>query len=177
MYYFVQPVEICPKRWYNNIYHFIDSELFLLLLQHLTLFTFSIIIIIIIIIVIIINNFFFVGIIQHFNILEIVFRPKKLNKANYKPSKMKVLKDTFQRSFKLHIYWCELEKESAQTHTYLHVHINAHALSVYAHVSTQTQTQTHTHTHTHAHTHTHRVNHIIIYIQRYPYTHIRLTKI
>ena len=52
-----------------------------------------------IIIVIIINNFFFVGIIQHLKILQIVFRPKKLIKPNYKPSKMKVLKDTFQQSF------------------------------------------------------------------------------
>ena len=32
----------------------------------------------IIIIIIIINNLFFVGIIQHFKILQIVFRPKKL---------------------------------------------------------------------------------------------------
>ena len=40
---------------------------------------------------------------------------------------MKVLKDTFQQSFKLHIYWWELRiKKKAQTHTYLHVHINAH---------------------------------------------------
>ena len=29
-------------------------------------------------------------------ILQIVFRPEKLIKANYKLSKMKVLKDTFQ---------------------------------------------------------------------------------
>ena len=77
-------------------------------------------------IIIIINNFFFVGIIQHFKILQIVFRPKKLIKAHYKPSKMNVLKDTFQQSFKLYIYWWELKKKSAQTHTYLHVHINTH---------------------------------------------------
>ena len=50
------------------------------------------IIIIIIIIIIIVNNFFFVGIIQHFKILQIIFRLKKLIKANYKPSKMKSLK-------------------------------------------------------------------------------------
>ena len=37
-----------------------------------------IIIITIIIIIIIINNLFFVGIIQHFKILQIVFRPQKL---------------------------------------------------------------------------------------------------
>ena len=38
------------------------------------------------------------------------FRPKKLIKANYKPSKMKVLKDTFHWSFKLHNY-CEFKKK------------------------------------------------------------------
>ena len=82
----------------------------------ISLFTrFFKIIIIIIIIIIFINNFFFVGIIQHFKILQIVFRLKKLIKFNYKPSKMKVLKDTFQQSFKLHIYWWELKK-STQTH-------------------------------------------------------------
>ena len=48
--------------------------------------------------------------------LQIVFRAKKLIKDNYKPSKTKVLKDTFQQSFKLRIYWWE----------YLHVHINTH---------------------------------------------------
>ena len=48
-------------------------------------------IIIIIIIIIIINNLFFVGIMQYFKIPQIVFRPKKLIKVNYKPSKMKVL--------------------------------------------------------------------------------------
>ena len=46
---------------------------------------------IIIIIIIIINNLFFVGIMQYFKIPQIVFRPKKLIKVNYKPSKMKVL--------------------------------------------------------------------------------------
>ena len=66
--------------------------------------------IIIIMIIIIINNFVFVGIIPHFKILQTVFRPKKLIKANYKPSKMKVLKDPFQQCFKLHIYWSEFKK-------------------------------------------------------------------
>ena len=55
-----------------------------------------IIIVIIIIIIIIINNFFFVGIIQLFEKLQIG------QKANSKPSK--VLKDTFQQSFKLNIH-------------------------------------------------------------------------
>ena len=75
--------------------------------------------------------------------LQIVFTPEKLIKANYKPSKMKVLKDTFQQSFKLHIYWWEFKKKkkSAQTHTYLHVHINTHYAEAY------TQKQAHTHTH------------------------------
>ena len=48
-------------------------------------------IIIIITIIIIINNLFFVDIMQYFKIPQIVFRPKKLIKVNYKPSKMKVL--------------------------------------------------------------------------------------
>ena len=78
-------------------------------------------IIIIIIIIIIINTFFFVGIIQYFKILQIVFRPKKLIKANYKPSKMKVLKDTFQQSFKLHNYW-----EQKHTHAHKRIHIHMH---------------------------------------------------
>ena len=54
---------------------------------------------------VIIKNLFFVDIMQNFKILQIVFMPKTLYKANYKFSKMKVLKDTFQQSFKLHIYW------------------------------------------------------------------------
>ena len=54
---------------------------------------------------IIMNNFFFVDIIQHFKVLQTVFRPKKLIKTNCESSKMKVLKDTFQQSFQLHIYW------------------------------------------------------------------------
>ena len=45
-------------------------------------------------------------------ILQIVFRPEKLIKANYKPSKMKVLKDIFQQSFKLPNYW--------EKHTHVH---------------------------------------------------------
>ena len=92
------------------------------------------------IIIIIINNFFFVGIMQHFKILQIVFRSKKLIKVNYKPSKMIVLKDTFQQSFRLHNYW-ELKKKKktrTQTHTYSHVHINAH---------TRILTCKHAHTH------------------------------
>ena len=90
-------------------------------------------------IIIIINNFFFVGMIQYFKILQIVFRPKKLIKANYKPSKMKVLKDTFQQSFKLHNYWEQKHTHiRAQTHTYSHAHIDAR---------TRIRTCKHTHTH------------------------------
>ena len=75
----------------------------------------NIIIIIIIIIIIMmmmmmINNFFFVGIIQHFN-------------ANYKPSKMKVLKDTFRQGFKFHIYRSEFKKKQAHTHIQAHMPI------------------------------------------------------
>ena len=43
----------------------------------------TIIIIIIIVVVVVINNSFFVGIIKHFKILQIVFRSKKLIKANF----------------------------------------------------------------------------------------------
>ena len=57
-----------------------------------------IIIIVIIVIIIIIINFFLVGI-QHLKIFRIIFRPQKLVKANYKPIRVKVSKDTFQ-SFK-----------------------------------------------------------------------------
>ena len=106
----------------------------------------------IITIIIIIINFCFVSIIQHFKILQIVFRSKKLNKANYKPSKMKVLKDTFRQSFKLHIYWWELKKKCVKTHTYLHVHINRHYAYAYMHK------QAHTHVHI-----DYRPNYIIIY--------------
>ena len=80
---------------------------------------------IIIIIMIIINNFFFVVIMQDLKILQIVFRPKKLIKPNYKPSKMKVLKDTFRPSFKLHNNWGKKTYTRTQTHTCSHVHINA----------------------------------------------------
>ena len=95
----------------------------------------------IIIIIIIINHFFFVGIMQYFRILQIVFRSKKLIKANYKPSKMKVLKYTFGQSFKLHNYRGKKTKNTqarAQTHTYSHVHIN-----------TRTRIRICKHTHTH----------------------------
>ena len=97
------------------------------------------------------------GIIQYFKILQIVFRPKKLIKANYKPSKIKILKDNFQQSFKLHNYWKKNTHTRTQTHRYLHVHINA-----------RTRIRTCKHTHTHIDT--------IIYTQMYPYTH-RLTEI
>ena len=60
--------------------------------HHVIIIIIIFIIIITIIIIIIVNNFFFVGIIQHFKILQIIFRLKKLIKANYKPSKMKSLK-------------------------------------------------------------------------------------
>ena len=50
-----------------------------------------------VIIIIIINNFFFVSIIQHLKILEIAFRAKKLVKADYKSSKMKISKRLFSR--------------------------------------------------------------------------------
>ena len=76
---------------------------------------------------------------QHFKILQIVFRPKKLSKVNYEPSKMKVLKDTFQQSFKLHKYW-ELKKKEkcAQTHTCSHKRIYAYMHSqAYTHAHTQ----------------------------------------
>ena len=64
------------------------------------------------------NTFFFVGIIQNFKILQTVFRPKKLIKANYKPSKMKVLEDTFQQSFKLHNCW-EFKKKYSRTNAHI----------------------------------------------------------
>ena len=70
-----------------------------------------------IIVTIIINNLFFVSVIQYLKILKIVFRPKKLIKANYKPSKMKVLQDTFQQSFKLHNY-CQ-EKKHRRTNAHI----------------------------------------------------------
>ena len=96
--------------------------------------------------IIIINNFSFVGIIQHFKILQIVFRPKKLIKANYKPSKMKVSKYTFQQSFKLHIYWWKFEKKK-RTKAHIFACTHKHTLRI----STYAQASTHTHTHTHTH--------------------------
>ena len=93
---------------------------------------------------------------QHFKILQIVLRPKKLIKANYKPSKMDILKYTFQQSFKLHLYWWELKKKKAnKPHTYLRVHINTHT---HKHI----RTSKHIHTRTHAHI-DYRPNYIIIY--------------
>ena len=85
--------------------------------------------IIIIIIIIIINNFFYVGIIQHFKILQIVFRPKKLIKVNYKPSKTKFLKDTFQH----HIYCWESKKKRTKAHIFASTHKRT-----YAYASTHT---------------------------------------
>ena len=70
--------------------------------------------IIIIVNIIIVSNFFFVDMTQYFKILQIVFRPRKLIKVNYKPSEMKVLKETFQHSFKLHNYW--------EKNTHVHTH-------------------------------------------------------
>ena len=64
-------------------------------------------------VIIIINNFIFVGIIQHFKILQVVFTPKKLIKANYKPSKMKVLKVTL-----LYV--------RVNTHTHKHIYTTKH---------------------------------------------------
>ena len=55
------------------------------------------VVVVVIIIIIIINNFFFVSIIQHLKILQIAFRPKKLVKADYKSSKMKISKRLFSR--------------------------------------------------------------------------------
>ena len=81
---------------------------------------------IIIIITIIINNFVFVGRIPHFKILQTLFRPKELIKANYKPSKMKVLKDPFQQCFKLHIYWSEFKKKEIKKRTNAHIFAGAH---------------------------------------------------
>ena len=95
---------------------------------------------VIIIIIIIINNFFFVGLIQHFKVPQIVFRPKKLIKANCKPSEMKFLKDTFQQSFKLHICRWELRKKDRKKCT------NAHIFTC-AHMHKHIRTCKHTHAH------------------------------
>ena len=81
--------------------------------------------------------------IQHLKILQIVFRPKKLIEANYKPSKMKVLKDTFQQSFKLHIYWWELKKKKKKrtnAHIFACTHKHTLRISIYAQASTHTRT-------------------------------------
>ena len=91
---------------------------------------------------------------QHFKTQQLVFRPKELIKANYKPSKMEVLKGTFHYSFKFRNCW-ELKNTHTytrtQTHTYSHVQINAN-------------TRIRTYKHTHAHIDT------IIYTQTYPNT-------
>ena len=52
---------------------------------------------------------------------------KKLIKANYKPNKMKVLKDTFQQSFKLHIYWWEFFKKRTNAHIFACTHKHTYA--------------------------------------------------
>ena len=114
-----------------------------------------------IIVNIIISNFFFVGMTQHFKKLQIVFKPRKLIKANYKRRKMKVLKDTFQHNFKLHNYW---EKKA---HIHKHTRTNAH---IFVCTDKRTYAYTHMQVYTHAHIGT------IIYTQTFPYTH-RLTKI
>ena len=106
-----------------------------------------------------VNNFFFVGIIQHLKILQIVFRPKKPIKVNYKPSKMKVLKDTFQLSFKLHNYW----EKNTHTHTFTN-----------AHIFTCTHKCTYVYMHMQAYTHA-QID-IIVYAQTYPYTIHKIDK-
>ena len=78
---------------------------------------------------------------QYFKKLQIVFKPRKLIKANYKPSKMKVLKDTFQHNFKLHNYW---EKK----HTYTNTRAQTHIYS-YVRINARTRIRTWKHTHTH----------------------------
>ena len=80
---FQERAEVCPTSSTSNAPHHVISIIIIIII---------IITIIITIIIIIVNNFFFVGIIQNFKILQIIFRPKKLIKANYKPSKMKSLK-------------------------------------------------------------------------------------
>ena len=85
--------------------------------------------------------------------------PRKLIKVNYKPSIMKVLKDTFRQIFKLHNYWEFKKKKNTRT--------NAHTFAC-------THKRTYAYTHMQAYTHAHIDT--IIYTQTYPYTH-RLTKI
>ena len=55
--------------------------------------------------------------------LQIVFRPKKVIKTNYKPSKMKVLKYAFQQNFKFHNYWEKKQKKTrAHKPTYIRMY-------------------------------------------------------
>ena len=81
----------------------------------------NIAIIIITIIIIIINNFFWHNTLKIISkILDIVFRTKKLIKANYKPNRMKVSNYTFHKCWvkkNMHIY------NYIQMQTYLHSHI------------------------------------------------------
>ena len=98
------------------------------------------------IITIIINNFFFVGIMQDYKIIKIVFRSKKLIKANYKPSKMKVLKDIFQQSFKRHIYrWKLKKKKTKKTRANAHIFACTHKHTLRISISAQASTHTHAH--------------------------------
>ena len=107
---------------------------------------------IIIIIIIIISNLFFVGMIKHRKILQIVFRPKILIKANFRPSKIRVLKYTFQQSFKFHNWWkqtymhinkCKYVHAYKRTHIYMYT--KAH-IPIYAHARIHIYT-IHKHTH------------------------------
>ena len=90
--------------------------------------------------------------------------PKKLIKANYKPSKMKVLKDTFEQSFTL-LNYREFKKKQQQQQQNTRTN---------AHIFTCTHKCTYAYTHMQAYTHAHIDT--IIYTQTYPYTY-RLTKI
>ena len=112
------------------------------------------------------NNFFFIGIIQNFKILRIVFTPKKLIKGNYKPSKMKVLKYTFQQSFKPHNYW-EFMGKKTKNQQQQNARTNAHIFAC-THKCKYAYTIMQAYTHAHIDT--------IIYTQTYPYTH-RLKRI
>ena len=75
-------------------------------------------------VIITIDNFFFVDVMQHLKILQIVFRPKKLIKANYKASRMKVSKGTFRQSFKFHNYWVGKKAKKPYMHIYKYTHAN-----------------------------------------------------
>ena len=106
-----------------------------------------------------IKNFLFVGIIQDLKILQIVFRPKKLIKANYKLSKVKVLKDealkdTFQQSFKFYNYW-----EGKKMHNCVYTSGNTHARTN-THISACTHKLTYADTHMHVYSQ--KRNHIHI---------------